>query len=71
MTMEGPNGIPLMAQPMFACPQHFHKAAIARDSLVGCTALFTPYGLLLAGVTHLCYWPGPCKKLQKCFFYVL
>lgn len=42
MTMEGPNGIPLMAQPMFACPQHFHKAAIARDSLVGCTSTIYP-----------------------------
>lgn len=44
MTMEGPNGIALMAQPMFGCPlpQHFHKAAIAWDSLVGCTSAIYP-----------------------------
>lgn len=70
----GPNGIALMAQPMIGlvyCAYISIKQQLPGTFLLAVPAPLTPYGLYLARATHLCYWPGPCKKLQKCFLYVL
>lgn len=70
----GPNGTVLMAQPTIGLVYCVHisiKQQWPGILLLAVPAPLTPYALHLARITHLCDWPGPCKKLQKCFLYVL